>query len=122
LFNKFILSINHFTKVMKKGKLHINTILLVFSILLCLHTPSSAQSYDWENPSIKTTNALPFRQAVFSYANQAVAFDRNEKNSSRVKSLNGIWQFYWLKRPADIPADFLDENLNYPNKIKVPSN
>ena len=112
VFSILVLKVNH--KLMTR-------FLLVFFVLMAYYH-LQAQANDWENPFLTERNAYPKRASVFSFGSEGTALDGDVANCSRAKSLNGMWQFYWLKKPEDVPPDFWDMNYNFPDRINVPSN
>jgi beta-galactosidase len=79
---------------------------------------------DWENPRVFSINAeLPHATFVpFPELSQALQLKAN--NSPWYKSLNGLWKFNWVPKPADIPANFWlpDYDDSRWKEIEVPSN
>ena len=61
--------------------------------------PLGAQSVDWENPEVFAVNKLAPR-----------ATSLLQKDNSL--SLNGVWKFNWVKKPADKPNNFYTENFD----------
>ncbi len=92
-------------------------------LLILLFQQSFAQQLnDWENPAVIGINKLPARATMYSFASEADALKFDKKNTSRVQTLNGTWQFNWSPRPSAIPADFLDQKFKDWTNIPVPSN
>ena len=79
--------------------------------------------YDWENCDIIGINKEPPHNTLLVYNNiEEASKDTNE--SSCFISLNGLWKFHWVKRPADRPSEFykIDYNVDSWKEIEVPSN
>ncbi|MEM6698520.1 MAG: glycoside hydrolase family 2 TIM barrel-domain containing protein, partial [Bacteroidota bacterium] len=96
------------------------TLLLISTLLFQL---SLAQDLnDWENPAVIGINKLPARATMYSFASETKALQFHKENSSRVKSLNGNWDFNWSARPSEVPNNFLDPDFSDWKTITVPSN
>ena len=79
--------------------------------------------YEWENCDIIGINKEPPHNTLLVYNSLEEAFkDTNE--SPYVISLNGLWKFHWVKKPADRPSEFykIDYNVESWKEIEVPSN
>ncbi len=94
-----------------------------------LMAKSSLAAPDWENPEVFAINKEPAHATFLPYPNAAQAVDKvgsskPTEGNPLVKSLNGEWQFRWVKTPALIPEGFwqtdFDERQFGP--IKVPAN
>ncbi len=96
---------------------------LVFLGLLTVNFITS-QNNDWENPEIFGINKEAPRATAFPYSNKKEALRGNPLLSPYYMSLNGIWKFNWVYKPADRPADFYktDFDVSEWNNIKVPGN
>ncbi|MBX2870632.1 MAG: DUF4981 domain-containing protein, partial [Saprospiraceae bacterium] len=77
---------------------------------------------DWENPQVLGINKLPARATMYSFASRTQAARVDKTHSKRVQSLNGIWEFNWSPKPADVPSNFLDPNFKAWKPIRVPTN
>ncbi len=84
----------------------------------------SAQSNDWENPEIIGINKLLPRATAMVYPDIKSALHSPREGSSFYKSLNGVWKFNWVEKPADRPADFYRNDFDASgwDEITVPSN
>ena len=79
----------------------------ILLILFVLSVNISAQSvYNWENPAIFRINNEPAHANLLPYPDLASAMTFERSGSAFYKSLNGIWQFKYLKNPLETPADF----------------
>lgn len=76
----------------------------------------------WEDPGVTAINREPARTHAYSYECLEDALTYNRENSTRVKSLNGDWDFFFAERPADAPADFYKGKVAGWDRIPVPSN
>ncbi len=81
------------------------------------------QKNDWEHTSIIGLNKEPSHNTLIPYANIKSALEGKE-SSIYYYSLNGIWKFNWVKKPADRPLNFyeIDYDANNWDEIDVPSN
>ena len=77
----------------------------------------------WENPEIISENKLPPHATLIPFDDLEKALTFKKENSSRIKSLNGLWKFNWVPKPDDRPLEFFmdDTELADWTTIKVPS-
>ena len=92
--------------------------LFVFMILVA-NTPPEI-----ENPAVVEINKMPARATFFTYESKALAKANNLSQSKYYQSLNGDWQFNWVRDPADRPMDFYKTDFDGSgwNEIPVPAN
>lgn len=64
---------------------------------------------DWENPEVFAINKENTRATALPYATEGQALKNDYKGSPYYQSLNGIWQFYWVDKVADVPENFFTE-------------
>jgi beta-galactosidase len=86
--------------------------------------PKIPQKYvdtPWENPMVTSINRQKARATAYSYATVADALEGN-RNKSRIKVLNGEWDFKFAKNLKEAPQDFYKSEVQGWNKIEVPSN
>ncbi len=85
---------------------------------------SQSKQVDWENPQFFEQNKEPARSTMFPFTNKEAALKNTKEHSPRFQSLNGKWKFNWVKKPADRPVDFYQNNFDVSNwdEIEVPSN
>jgi beta-galactosidase len=77
---------------------------------------------DWENPQVFAINREPAHATLTPFPNERAAL--HAEVSPYVLSLNGAWKFWWVRRPAERPADFYkpDFDVSSWTDIQVPSN
>lgn len=75
----------------------------------------------WENPMITSMNREPARATAYSYATVADALE-GKREKSRIKILNGDWDFKFAKNFQEAPQDFYKNEVKGWDKIEVPSN
>lgn len=75
----------------------------------------------WENPMVTSINREPARATAYSYATVADALEGN-RAKSRIKILNGDWDFKFAKNLQEAPQDFYKNEVKGWDKIEVPSN
>ncbi|GGA69363.1 beta-galactosidase [Flavobacterium palustre] len=75
----------------------------------------------WENPMITSINREPARATAYSYATVADALE-GKREKSRIKMLNGDWDFKFAKNFQEAPQDFYKNEVKGWDKIEVPSN
>ena len=97
--------------------------LLTFSSWLLLLTIATAQP-NHENHEIFNINKLAPHADVFPYENEWIAIQRIKKNAQWYQSLDGLWKFKWVKKPADKPENFYEEKYDDSNweHFPVPAN
>ncbi|MPQ46170.1 DUF4981 domain-containing protein [Marinifilum sp. N1E240] len=78
---------------------------------------------DWENPQVVGINKEKARASFFAYKTEKKAILNDKANSPYYISLNGMWKFNWVRKPADRPIDFYknDYDVSKWNDIKVPA-
>ncbi|KZS38427.1 hypothetical protein AWE51_17905 [Aquimarina aggregata] len=93
------------------------------SFFLSLSLLQAQYQNDWENPLVVQKNRAPSRATLYSYPSLDQAKTLNRENSSWYQSLDGLWKFKWVSKPADAPNDFYKENYDVSNwnTIEVPS-
>ena len=92
-------------------------------IALCIHL--SGQSVpDWENPAIFRVNNEPAHASLIPYADLASAATFDRGRSPLYRSLNGVWNFKYLRNPSETPVDFYGPAFQDASwdKIEVPGN
>lgn len=102
-----------------------NTHFLTLLILLFFGYSASAQDRPpHENHKVFEINRLDPRASFFAFESEQLADIGKKKKSKRFLSLNGIWDFKWVKNPNDRPRDFYKWDLDISNweEIKVPAN
>lgn len=85
-------------------------ILLIYSLSLFWGIGWAQENY--ENHQIFGINKLVPHTDVFPYKNELSAIKGEKSCSQWYQSLNGLWKFNWVKKPADKPKDFHLENYN----------
>jgi len=75
---------------------------------------------EWQNPEIYEINRQPARSTSLSYP--SIKAIQSGKESENQHSLDGLWDFHWVPRPAERPEGFEkpDFNLEGWQKINVP--
>jgi len=85
---------------------------LFSATFLCLSAFLSAQNDEWKNPEINQVNRAPMHTHFFAYENEAAANAAIPENSSNYLSLNGTWNFFWVKDAFNRPTDFFKTNFD----------
>ena len=115
---------------MKKIKIILSALLVSAAVNAQLVTgepagvPRIQQKYvdtPWENPLITSMNREPARATGYSYATVADALE-GKREKSRIKILNGDWDFKFAKNLQEAPQDFYKNEVKGWGKIEVPSN
>jgi len=78
----------------------------------------------WENPQIVSINKEPSHSTFISFNDIESAKKLNRKESPNYVTLNGVWKFNWVKKPADRPVKFYspDYDVSEWDETNVPSN
>lgn len=79
---------------------------------------------DWENPEKISENKESGLCTLIPYADFKKAVEGDRYTSHFFHSLNGIWKFNWVQKPADRPIDFYKTDYDAGNwdEISVPGN
>lgn len=82
------------------------------------------QGNDWENPAMFNQNKETPHSTLMPFKDESAALSKKRDASVYYKTLNGIWKFNWVRKPADRPADFYKDDFDDSgwDNIKVPSN
>ena len=82
------------------------------------------QTNDWENPRMFNQSKEEPYATFIPFPDVDSALKNDKKNSPFYTSLNGMWKFNWVSKPADRPVDFYkpDYNVSSWKEIVVPSN
>jgi beta-galactosidase len=92
-------------------------------IALCIHLSAQSVS-DWENPAIFRVNNEPAHASLIPYTDLASATTFDRGRSPLYRSLNGVWNFKYLRNPSETPVDFYAPAFQDASwdKIEVPGN
>ena len=103
--------------------LKITFLILILSSILALNLYSQKQN-DWENHQLFQINKEAPHASLFPFENTEAALADNMEQSPWFKSLNGVWKFNLVQKPADRPLDFYKESFDVSewDLIPVPSN
>jgi beta-galactosidase len=83
--------------------------------------PQKYSDVPWENPLVTSINRQAARATGYSYSSAADALEGN-RSKSRIKILNGEWDFKFAKNLQEAPQDFYKDEVKNWDKIEVPSN
>jgi beta-galactosidase len=97
-------------------------ILAFLAILAPALAQQAAIPVELENPRITGVNKEPAHATFTPYPNEAEA--QSAAASVFTKSLNGPWNFHWVKQPGERPVDFYKPDFSVADwkEIEVPSN
>lgn len=98
-----------------------------YSLILaffCASCFQKAEIPNWENPEIFNVNREDPHASFMRYESEQKAIADDYGDALFHQSLNGIWKFNWVKKPADRPIDFFKTGYDVSNwdDIEVPSN
>lgn len=84
----------------------------------------AAQSPDWENPEMFDQNKEAPHATMMPFKGKEEALNKKRNASIFYKSLNGVWKFNWVRKPADRPMDFYKSGFDVSkwDDMQVPSN
>lgn len=104
-------------------KLKSTYIVLLFIAISCTHVPLTkvSEQKNHYNHQIFEEHKLAPRASFFAFENPTI---ESKENSNRFYSLNGDWNFNWVKDPKKRPTTFQNTAFNDSNwkTIPVPSN
>ena len=81
--------------------------LILIPIFVLLFSCGNKNSkLEWEDPTILAINKEPARSSFYLYEDETAALKNIPSESAYFLSLNGIWKFNYVDKPADRPADF----------------
>lgn len=85
--------------------------------------PTAPTGKEWEQEQNLSLNKEIPSATFFSFADEASAQKILPEHSAYWRSLDGDWQFHWVKRPADRPQDFFKPEFDVSSwkTIRVPS-
>jgi beta-galactosidase len=84
------------------------------------HVPTIYNAEPWQDQAVSGINREPSRATAYSFNTVADALAGN-RNTARMLSLNGEWDFAFALKPSDAPADFYKSRVSGWKKITVPS-
>jgi beta-galactosidase len=110
--------------------MHMRSVLLLIPALALLASvagpPGAPQQAvnDWENLEVLATNREAPHATLFPYSDASRAMAGDRGSSPNFRSLNGMWKFNWVRKPADRPVDFyrVDYDVEGWDEITVPGN
>ena len=82
----------------------------------------SLNAEPWQNQYVNGINRLPARATSYSYATEADALTNN-REKSRMTSLNGVWKFHFAEDVSAAPDGFHKSGYDVSgwSEIEVPS-
>jgi len=110
-------------KIIRK-QCRIFTLIVFFFVFISAFSQSDQKPPDWENLVVLSINTENPHSQVIPFANQKTVREDDFQTSPFYLSLNGMWKFCWVKRPADRPNNFYqdDFDVSHWKEIPVPSN
>ena len=82
--------------------------------------PAIFNAEPWENPQVDGINRDESRATAYSFTSVADALTGDRDRSTRMLSLNGMWDFSFAEKPADAPQDFYKNRVSGWKQIPVP--
>ncbi|HET9571525.1 MAG TPA: glycoside hydrolase family 2 TIM barrel-domain containing protein [Bacteroidales bacterium] len=93
---------------------------LISVIFLSLSILTFAQKDEWKIAQINQINRAPMHSHFFAYENESAANIGIPEKSSNYMSLNGLWNFYWVKDATSRPIDFWKTTFDDKSWSKMP--
>lgn len=98
---------------------------LLFTSMCCaLAMQASAQTFkEWQDPGINEVNRAPMHAYYFAYESEGAAVKAVKETSSNYMSLNGYWNFNWVRNADERPTDFWKAGYNDKawKKLQIPA-
>ena len=76
----------------------------------------------WQIPQITELNREPARATAYSFPTEKDALTGDRRQTPRLLSLNGNWDFNFALKPADAPKDFYKSRVQNWQQLAVPAN
>jgi len=80
--------------------------LLLFALLAINGIQAQDLETVWQDEKVTSVNREPMHATYFAFENRELATMGIKEHSNRFLSLNGMWKFKWVEKPADKPKDF----------------
>ncbi|MDR1719274.1 MAG: DUF4981 domain-containing protein [Dysgonamonadaceae bacterium] len=96
-------------------------------LLLCsalmISVAAFAQKDEWKNPEINQVNRAPMHTDYFAYESTELAKAGVKENSENFLSIQGFWNFLWVKNSDQRPLDFFKTTFDDKSwgKMRVPA-
>ncbi|GAB3010853.1 glycoside hydrolase family 2 TIM barrel-domain containing protein [Niabella terrae] len=87
---------------------------LLITAMSILQAAWGQSAPEWENPEIFAVNKEATRATALPYPSEALAARDQYAASPYYQSLDGLWQFYWTAKVADLPREFYLEKNYHP--------
>ena len=101
-------------------------LMILISVFIGLNGPILANNSvpDWENPKMFNQNKEEPHATFIPYPNERKALKLRFVDSPYYHSLNGMWKFKWIKKPADVPKGFYKDDFDVSDwkRFPVPAN
>ena len=87
--------------------------LLLLGNLLFITIYSFGQSFtEWHDPAVNSIDRAPMHAAYFAYENAELAKAGIRENSANYMSLNGLWNFNWVRHANLRPETFFSNDFD----------
>ena len=93
-------------------------------VLVLLSAGHAAAAVEWQDQQVVGINKVDPHCSLMPYPDAKTALKASRQASPFHQSLNGMWKFNWVPKPADRPIDFYkpDFDVSAWKEIIVPSN
>jgi beta-galactosidase len=86
-----------------------NRYLLLLACCVTFTVNAVAQSFtEWHDPAVNAINRAPMHASYFAYENEALARMGAREHSANFMSLNGLWNFSWVRHADQRPVCFFE--------------
>ena len=94
--------------------------LFIISSLALLALAAKAQKNEWQDPEVNAVNREPMHTNYFAYESEEAAAKGEKTLSANFMSLNGLWNFNWVRNADQRPTDFFRTDFNDKGWDKLP--
>ena len=109
---------NHFLRFLVISNLFLASVLVSGQSRMQNNKQRETEQNDWENPEVFGINKLEPRASFIPYGTLEELEEAQPERSSLYTSLNGLWKFHIVDKPANRPVDFYQQDF-YDARWKV---
>jgi beta-galactosidase len=80
--------------------------MFVAGVLIAAVASEPLRAQEWKDHTVFQVNRLPPRANFFPFRTEAAAWRDEPEHATNYFSLDGMWRFHFITRPADAPAGF----------------
>jgi len=96
--------------------------ILVVSYFILTFSAAGQSFTEWHDPAVNSINRAPMHASYFAYENSSKAGEDVKEISENFMSLNGLWNFNWVRDANLRPQTFFSTDFDDKqwDKIEVP--